>query len=103
MGQPNMNRRQFVRVLSQRSTVIGIIGVLAAVFSLLDMPISAEQELKLVEGVLLLVSVIAIATKEEEPYRGVNRRASRGPDGLDNGSIHNGEQERKAQREGPRC
>jgi hypothetical protein len=98
-----MNKRQFVRVLSQRSTVIGIIGVLAAVFSLLDMPISAEQELKLVEGVLLLVSVIAIATKEESPYDGINRRIGRGPDGLDNGPIHNGEQERKAQREGPRC
>jgi hypothetical protein len=98
-----MNRRQFVRVLSQRSTVIGIIGVLAAVFSLLDMPISAEQELKLVEGVLLLVSVIAIATKEEEPFSGIDRRANGGLDSLGNGTVHGSEQADKAQGQGPRC
>ena len=69
-------RRKLIRVLSQRSTVVGLVGVMAAVFSLLDLPISAETELKMTEGVLLLVSFIAIMTKEEEPYNGINRRSS---------------------------
>jgi hypothetical protein len=73
-----MNKQRVMRVLAQRSTIVGIVGVLAAVMALLEIPISAEQELRFVEGVLLLVSVIAIATKEEEPYDGTNRRASAG-------------------------
>ena len=69
-------RRKLIRVLSQRSTVVGLVGVMAAVLSLLELPISAETELKAVEGVLLLVSFIAIMTREEEPYHGVDRRSS---------------------------
>lgn len=73
-----VDKRRLIRVLSQRSTVVGIVGVIGAVFALFEIPISAEQELKIVEGLLLLVSLVAIITKEEEPYAGIDRRVNSG-------------------------
>ena len=82
MGQQDaMNKRAIIKALSQRSTIVGIVGICAGVMSLIGMPMSAETELKMVEGVLLLVSLVAIMTREEEPYRGIDRRVNRGTGG----------------------
>lgn len=69
-----VDKRTLLRILSQRSTIVGLVGIAGGVLALVEMPISAENELKIVEGLLLFVSLVAVITKEEAPYNGTNRR-----------------------------
>lgn len=74
MGQPDVNRKAIIRVLAQRSTIVGLVGVFAGVMALFDTVITRDQELILIEIILMVVSVVAIITKEEMKYDGVDRR-----------------------------
>ena len=68
-------KRPLLRALSARSTVVGIVGVASVLLArILDVPITDQQQASLVEGILVVVSVVAIMTREEEPYDGVDRR-----------------------------
>ena len=60
-----MNWKAILKVLSQRSTITGIIGLVAALVSSFGVAISPEIRANLAEVALAIVSIVAIVMPEK--------------------------------------
>ena len=69
-------RKKILCFMTQRSTIVGIVAMTVPLVGIIGFDMTAEHQLKLVEGLLIISSIVLVATKED-PKGGVNRDDNR--------------------------